>query len=94
MSNRRATKRRRVTTDVEQSAKSEPVVEAGNAEPGRVTEDGYAVFCWPGPGTYNGSASGGRALPRHAAVSLPAYQFKQALADGLTFIRWAAGSGE
>ena len=94
MARRRETKRRRVTTDAEQSAKSEPVVESGNAEPERVTEDGYAVFCWPGPGTYSGSASGGRALPRHASVSLPACQFKQALADGLTFVRWASGSAE
>jgi len=93
MSKRRATKRQRVTAPVEQSTTPEPAAGAGNAEPGRVTEDGYAVFHWPGPGPYTGAVAGPcGSIARHCELSLPSCDFKQALADGLTFVRWAAGS--
>jgi len=88
MASRRATKRRRATTDVEQSAPVAPVVESGNTEPAP-TEDSFAVFRWAGRGMYVGGLVNSRGIPRYGTVSLPPESFKRALADGLEFVRWA-----
>ena len=55
------------------------------------TDDRFAVYRNPGPGTYRGELSLGRrgVLPVGCEVSLPPVDRAAADAAGLEFVRWA-----